>query len=140
MPGRGSAIEGTLFYMAIGIGFFMCLFLVGSIAHAMNPPKVGDIIPCDQVFNISTKTEFIDSLGFYEYTATFDNGKTYSLYDQAEYDAFPISGQIWARAISYRMRTGATIDSYLPVVAVSTQRNIGNECVITEVKAEPGGS
>jgi len=122
-------LGGTFGYMGMAFFFVMVLIMGSQIIHAANPPKVGDVVNCNNICDIAGKHIVLDDLGMYDYYVTCSNGVTYSAYDYDNYVKLPDNGSVWVRASSIRMRTGLTMDSWLNIKYVTS--NVQNACVIT---------
>ena len=122
-------LGGTFGYMGMGFLFIIVLVMGSQVIHAANPPKVGDVVNCNDICDVVDKHIVLDSWGMYDYYATCSNGITYGLYDYNDYNNFPDKGSVWVRSSSIRARTGLTMDSWLNIDYSPT--NIQNACMIT---------
>lgn len=120
---------GMFSYMFIGFFFLFALIMGSQIIHAANPPKVGDVVNCNDICDITNKHIVLDNFGMYDYYVTCSNGITYSLNDYDDYVKLPYNGSVWVRGSSIRMRTGLSMNSWLNIKYATS--NVQNACVIT---------
>ena len=123
------SLGGMFGYMGMGVIFIIVLVMGSQLIHAANPPKVGDVINCNNICDITNKHIVLDDLGMYDYYVTCSNGATYALYDYNDYNKFPDKGSVWVRGTSIRMRMGLTMESWLNIKYATS--NVQNACVIT---------
>jgi len=120
---------GMIYYMFIGFLFLFTLIMGSQIIHAANPPKVGNVVNCNDICDIANKHIVFDDFGMYDYYVTCSNGITYSLNDFDDYVKLPDNGSVWVRGSSIRMRTGLSMNSWLNIKYATS--NVQNACVIT---------
>ena len=123
------AVGGTLGYIGFAGALFIGLIMIAQVGHAINPPKIGDVVNSNSICDITGKHIVLDCFGMYDYYVTCSNGITYSMYDYDSYDSINEGSSVWVRMSSMRARTGLTMDSWLNVTYATT--NVENAYIIT---------